>query len=90
MSNPFAHHNHRVIATNWDSQVVLTVHEVYYDEAGRPVDHDEPSIADGTSLQELHQTLTSMARAAQMPVLTPETSLGVTIEAVLIHLPRAA
>lgn len=63
-------HNHRVIAsTEANGDPLLSICEVYYDEAGRPVGHNDPLPADATSLVELQAHLASMQRALSLPVL---------------------
>jgi hypothetical protein len=89
--NPYAFHDHRVIASQQDGAVVFTVHEVHYDAAGRPVDHLEPTIADGASMREVCQLLASMQRATELPALSPADFGEATCRQVLLLLvPQAA
>ena len=64
--------NHRVVKfTDADGVTHFGVHEVYYDESGRPKMYAESAMAPyGETLEELAQDLKRMQRALDKPVLT--------------------
>jgi YD repeat-containing protein len=64
-----SHWNHRIIEAVEDGSRILAIHEVHYDDAGRPISHTDPVIVDGESEDELREMLHSMYMATTLPVL---------------------
>jgi hypothetical protein len=68
--------NHRVIKSIYDvvgqpDEISYAVHEVYYDEDGKPTSYTkEPVFPCGDTLEELQQEIERFAEAARNPVLT--------------------
>jgi hypothetical protein len=65
------HWNHRVIRSRRNGEEWYAIHEVYYDDDGKPETYTaEPDGIEGESLEELRQYLTWMRAALRQPVLT--------------------
>jgi YD repeat-containing protein len=66
--------NHRVVSyTDAEGTTHFGIHEVYYDESGRPTMYTESAMSPyGESLEELRIDLERMRAALEEPVLTDD------------------
>jgi len=62
--------NHRVVRKRYEAEVLLGIHEVFYDDEGVPdmVTVDPVSVC-GETLKELEETLDWMLKALGQPIL---------------------
>lgn len=65
--------NHRILKRTYPGAFVETlyqVHEVYYDDSGKPTMCTEnPISVTGETVEEIYETLNRMIKAAEKPVL---------------------
>lgn len=66
--------NYRALATehtysNGKSEIILSIHEVYYDEDGNPNGYIKEKTINGESIKSLKWSLNKMKEALKKPVL---------------------
>lgn len=62
--------NYRVMATEYKGDIVLQVHEVYYNDKGVPSSYsDEPSTIGGENIEEIKDIIQKLEEAANRPIL---------------------
>jgi len=62
--------NHRVVRKRYESEILLGIHEVFYDDDGIPdMVTVDPVDVQGETLGELEETLNWMLKALGQPVL---------------------
>jgi hypothetical protein len=62
--------NHRVLAHEFKDEIYFQVHEVYYDDEGKPHAHTANAVSIGAeSLKDIKWTLNRMKEALKKPIL---------------------